>query len=128
MAEMICFLADGAAFAPGKVVQPGRPPSPLAPPALPETSGMRVTSIMRATAIEAIAQGMVPLLSFADFASRMSAPNGYFESAVTRDLETFAGTVPFFSVTFGRLPETLVAASAFIFFRNSTETGTERDP
>jgi hypothetical protein len=113
MAGTIHFLADRAAFAPGKVVQPGCPPSPLAPPVPPETSGTRVTGIMRVAAVEVITCGMVPLLSFADFAGRMSTPNGHFESALASDLHRH---------------QTIAATSAFLFHRTSTETGTRRGP
>jgi hypothetical protein len=56
----------------------------------------------------------------------MSAPDDQFKPALARDPETFAGIAPFFSVTFGFLPETLAVASAFLFFRTSTKMGTGR--
>jgi hypothetical protein len=128
MAEMIRFLADGAAFTPGKVVQCWRLPTPLAPPAPPETSGTCVTGITRVIVIEAIARWRVPLLSFADFAGRMSVLDGCFKLAVAHDPETSAGKLPFFSVTFGHMPKTLAAAYAFLFFGTSTKMGTRQGP
>jgi hypothetical protein len=83
---------------------------------------------MRAVAAEAIARGTVPLLSFADFVGRMFTPDGRFESALAHDPDTFAGTTPFFLVTFGHLPKTLAASSTFLFFRTSVEMGTGRGP
>jgi hypothetical protein len=61
---------------------------------------------MCTVADEAIARGMVPLLNFVDFASRMSMPDGYFRAPLSRALETFVGSAPFFSGTFRRLAKT----------------------
>jgi hypothetical protein len=79
---------------------------------------------MRAAAAEAITWGTVPLLSFVDITGTMSVPDGHFEPPLAHDLETFVSPTTFFSVAFGRLAKTYVAASAFLFFRTSMETGT----
>jgi hypothetical protein len=97
---------------------------PLAPTAPPETSKTRISGIMHAAAALAIARGMTPLLSFADFTGRTSPPDGHLEPAPARNPEIFAAKAIFFSATFGRLPETFATASAFLFFRTSAETGT----
>jgi hypothetical protein len=128
MVGMMHFLAEGAAFALGTILQPGRFPPDLEPEALSKSFGPRVSGIMHAMAAEAIARGMVPLLSFADFAGRTYAPDGRFEPPLTRTLETFASSAPFFSYTFGHLAKTFIATSAFLFFRTSGEMGTERGP
>jgi hypothetical protein len=128
MAGMMHFLAEGATFALGMGLQLQRFSPPLAPPAPTETSETRVSGITHALAAEAIARGTVPLLSFANFNSRMSVPDGHFKPAMVHDPESLAVIAPFFSTTFGRLPETFTAASAFPFFRTSGETGTERGP
>jgi hypothetical protein len=91
-----------------------------------ETSKTRISGITRAAAAEAITRGMTPLLSITDFTGRMSPPDGHFEPAPTRDPEIFAAKAIFFSATFGRLPKTFMAASAFLFFRTSAEMGTGR--
>jgi hypothetical protein len=67
MANMMHFLVEGAAFTPGTDLKPGCLPPHLAPSTPAETSEMRISGLMRAMAAEAIAQGTVPLLSFADF-------------------------------------------------------------
>jgi hypothetical protein len=85
---------------------------------------MHVSGIMHAMAAEAIARGMVPLLSLTDFAGGMSAPDGHFELPLTRDPETFVSPAPFVSVTFRHLAETFAAASAFLFFKTSMEMAT----
>jgi hypothetical protein len=96
MARTMRFLAEGAAFAPGTILQHGHLPLPLAPPAPAETSELRVSGIMHAVAAEVIARGTVPLLNFADFGGRMSAPDGCFEPLLVHDPGTFASPAPFF--------------------------------
>jgi hypothetical protein len=89
---------------------------------------MHVFDITHATAAEAITRGRTPLLSFADFTVRVSPPDGHFEPACVRDPKIFAAQEIFFSATIMRLPETLMVASAFFFFRTSIETSNGRGP
>jgi hypothetical protein len=123
---MMHFLAEGATLVLGTNLLLRCFSPPLAPPALTETSKMRVYGITSIVAAEAIARGMTPLLSSAYFTSRMPPLDSCFELAHAHDPEIFTATAIFFSATFGRLPETFAAASAFLFFRTSVETGTGR--
>jgi hypothetical protein len=122
------FLAEGATLVLGTNLLLRRFSPPLAPPAPTKTSKKRVFDITRATAAEAIAWGTTPLLSFADFTGRMSPLDSHFEPARMRDPEIFAAKAIFFSATFGRLPETFMGASAFLFFRTSAKMGTGQGP
>jgi hypothetical protein len=102
------FLVEGATFlVPGVALLLGPPSTALQPEALCKFSGSHV-------AVEAIVRGMMPLLSFADFADRMFMPDGHFELPLVHAPEASIGSTPYLSSTFGRLAEAFTVASTFL--------------
>jgi hypothetical protein len=126
MAGTMGFLADGITFfAPGTILEPWPLPPVIEPKAPSKFNEPWASGVICAAAAEAIARGTIPLLSFTNYATKISASNGRFREPFTCAPETFAGFIPFFSGAFGRFAKTFPLGSAFLFFKTSMETGAE---
>jgi hypothetical protein len=81
-----------------------------------------------AATTEAIARGIVFLLSFANFDDATLASDGRFTPIFIGITEVLTGSALFFSRAFGRFSTVFSMESTFLFFKTSTVTGVERGP
>jgi hypothetical protein len=87
-----------------------------------------VKRVLWAGATKVITQGIVFLLSFADFGDAELASDGRFTLIFTGVVEVLTCSTLFFSRAYGHFGTVFPTESTFLFFKTSVEIGVEQGP